>query len=149
MPCRDFEASAHLLEDYLSGKLAEPAAPELRAHLAVCATCREEVESARECGVLLRSAFAPAAEPGGAFWFRVLAGIRASAPQGDFWSTLETLARRLAWSAALTSILLAGYVVTSDSPREPAAAQLETFPEPAPQPADSNEALVALVENGR
>ena len=146
MACNLYEHRLHELEDYLDGRLAGAALDSLSAHLAQCASCRADVEAARECGALLRGVLAPAAEPSGAFWFRVQAGIRSAAEGGyDFWASLELLARRLAWTATLALVLLGGYVVSTEvMERNHSSAQAEFFPEPNQQPADREEVLLTL-----
>jgi len=160
MACKEYEERLNLLEDYVGGPeasgLSTAEREQVRAHLAVCAACREEVEAARAGRELFRAAFAPTDEPtsvlAGAFWFRVRAGIRTAVDQegrGDFWNSLELLARRLAWTAALAVALLAGYATitwqTVDAERTESR---EIFPEPAQQPSNQEEVLLTLAGNG-
>jgi anti-sigma factor RsiW len=159
MACPDYDAQLNLLEDYLEGTLSAAETERVRAHLTVCVSCREDVEVARAGGELLRGVFAPTGEPAalvaGTFWFRVRAGIRASLAgrRGpiDFWNSLELLARRLAWTAALVVTLVGGYAtvtrqVVQDAERTEVR---DIFPEPTQQPSSQEEVLLTLAENGR
>ena len=166
MACSEYEKQLEVLEDYASGALTDPEAEKIRGHLETCALCRDEVEVARAGGELLRAAFpsSPGWEPDGpqasAFWYRVRAGLSAaggSASGGDFWRTLEWMARRLAWTAALVVALLGGYTVLahqlSDGAWRESAARSEAASamaeELAQQPSDNEEALLTLAERGR
>ncbi len=153
--CRECEAQ---WEDLLNGA-AEPAAAErLAAHLESCAGCREAFEAARLAGTLLRAGLEPTPEPGGAFATRVVAAIRAEEGKrraaGEFWRPLEALASRLALTAATALLMLAVYLFEFAPPRyrEPVASDQtqvsEVFSEPAPSPADKDEVLLTLAENG-
>jgi len=155
MVCKLYEGRIQELEDYVGGQLTGSVPDELASHLERCELCRAEVEQARECGALLRSALVPAGEPGAAFWQRVRAGIRAAAGrQGDFWGSLERLSRRLAWSAALAVALLIAYGAVTDF-REPPGTPAqqaevgEIFPEGNQPPVNQEEFLLTLVGNNR
>lgn len=150
--CKEYEARLELLEDFLAGTLGVAGLEQVCAHLAICSVCREEIEAAREAGGLLRSAFAPAGEPGGAFWMRVRAGIRRAegkaVPQ-EFWGSLELLARRLVWTAALVVALLGGYAILTHDVVSPQRVEArEIFPEPS-QPENEEEVLLTLAGSGR
>lgn len=153
MACGVYEARLNLLEDFVGGALSPAETDEVRAHVEHCAACREEVEAARAAGVLLRTAFPPTVEPSGAFWFRVQAGIRTAVAEQnsgqEFWRTLEFLARRLAWTAALVVALLAGYAVLTHNMNGVQAEAREIFPEPSQQPASQEEVLLSLAARGR
>lgn len=152
MACREYERRLAELEDYLEGALAPSAAQAVEAHLAGCGDCREAVAAAREATLLLREGLEAAGEPSPFFWARLRAHLRAvPAPtMGEFWQSLEVLARRLAWTAALGVVVLGGYVAAFDLPQRhapPAPVATETrelFPEPAQRPADHEEVLVVL-----
>jgi anti-sigma factor RsiW len=152
MACEAYDARLSLLEDFAGGTLSAAEADEVRAHLEQCTACREEVELARAAGPLLRSAFSPAPEPSGAFWFRVQAGIRTAVAEQnagqDFWGALELLARRLAWTAALVVALLAGDAALTHNLDGVQAETREIFPEPS-QPANQEEVLLSLAARGR
>jgi anti-sigma factor RsiW len=154
MACREYEDRLNLLEDY-AGKpeasgLTAAEKEQVWAHLAACAACREDVEAARAGGELLRSAFAPTGEPSAAFWFRLRAAIRTAtdaSARGDFWPSLEFLARRLAWTVALAVVLLAGYATLTYEAVDAQGEVREIFPELA-QPSSQEEVLLTLGGNG-
>ena len=150
MACKLFEHRLNDLEDFAGGTLEGAALAEVGHHVAECAPCREEVDAARACGALLREAFEPAGEPSGVFWQRVQAGIRAATSPGEFWTSLEWLARRLAWGAALAVLLLGAFAAAEDYQKLREWAQAteirELFPEPAQQPASNEELLITLSE---
>lgn len=158
MACKEYEHRLNLLEDYLGApegsELSAEEREQVHAHLAVCAACREEVELARVSGELFRAAYAPTGEPAGVstgtFWLRVRAGIRAADQEGrgDFWSSLEMLARRLAWTVALVVTLLAGYASLTHQVVDAQGEVREIFPELA-QPRNQEEVLLTLAGNGR
>ncbi len=155
MACKEYEERLNLLEDYVGGPeasgLSAVEREQVRAHLTVCAACREEVEAARAGGELFRATFSPTGEPSGAFWFRVRAGIRTTVDQrarGDFWNSLELLARRLAWTVALVVMLLAGYATLTHKVVDAQGEVREIFPELA-QPSNQEEVLLTLAGNGR
>jgi len=159
MACKEYEEQLNLLEDYVGGPeasgLSAAEREQVGAHLAVCAACREEVEAARAGRELFRAAFAPTGEPAsvlaGIFWFRVRAGIRTAVEQegrGDFWDSLELLARRLAWTVALVVVLLAGYATLTHQVVDAQGEVREIFPELA-QPSNQEEVLLTLAGNGR
>lgn len=156
MACKEYSERLDLFEDFLGGRLAADAAAVVSAHLERCASCREEVESARLAGVLLRAGFEPTAEPGGVFWTRVRARLREEEEKqraGEFWPALEILARRLSLTSAAALLLLFGYLVGAEwrarnlRVARPTEAR-EIFPESVRQPADHNEVLMSLAANG-
>lgn len=152
MACEQYRDRLHELEDWLSGTLERPAREQVDRHLVECAACREELELARECATLLRNSLEPAAEPSGAFWFKVQAGIRRAGSVNDFWASLEWVARRLAWSAGLAVLLLGAYALENDFQflsRATNGEVAEIFPEPTQQPSNDEEVLMTLAGGGR
>jgi len=138
-------------EDYLAGALDPAATVELEGHLASCAACREAVDEARAASRLLRAVLDPAPAPRLGFWTRVRAGIEAElSPAGaDFWASLELLARRLTLVSAAALLLLGVYVAVDefDPVNRWGRVQVENLgvlPEPAPQPLDSDDVLLAV-----
>ena len=142
------------LEDYLEGKLGGVSAAEVEAHLERCGGCREALATARLARSLLAEHFAPTAAPAGAFATRVMAGIRAEEERRRrFWRPLEVLASRLALTAAAVLLVLTVFVFEFGPTGRPSAVPLqarvtEGWPEPTPQPANPDEVLLALAENG-
>lgn len=151
--CRGQEA---LLEDFLAGKLSGAEADQLSAHIESCAACRGALEAARRSTLLLRESLVPAQDPGPFFATRVMALIRAEegrrALAGAIWKPLETLAWRLALTAAIALAFLVGYGVRSSlsqSPDVQVTRQPDTqeiFLEPVRQPLDRDEMLMAIAE---
>lgn len=137
-------------EDYLAGALDSAMVAEMEAHLASCAACREAVDEARVAGRLLRAVVAPAPEPRLGFWTRVRAGIEADpAPAGDFWTSMELLARRLTLVSTLALVFLGVYLAVDefDAANRWARIQIdsnEIIPEPAPQPHSADDVLLAV-----
>jgi anti-sigma factor RsiW len=151
--CRGQEA---LLEDFLAGKLSGAEAEQLAAHLHSCAACRGAVEAARQSTLLLRESLVPVQDPGPFFAKRVMTLIRAEegrrALAGAIWRPLETLAWRLALTAAIALAFLVGYGVRSNLSQSPEVQMTrqpdtqEIFPEPVRQPLDRDEMLMAIAE---
>ena len=152
--CKQYEAR---WENYLEGTADSNSVEELTAHLERCAGCREALEAARLGRELLSQNLSPAPEPGVAFAARVVASIRAQQnwrlAAGDFWRPLEVLAARLVWTATVALLVLAAYLV-GVAPRQNRGQVSshtevsEGFPEPAQQPADKDEVLLTLAEDG-
>jgi predicted anti-sigma-YlaC factor YlaD len=153
--CREYEAKLHELEEEVEGRLASSAKERVTAHLEQCAACRADVEAAQLAGAMLRAALEPAGEVSGAFWTRLRAHIRSEEDQkrkaGEFLGTLEWVTRRLAWSAALVLVLMAGYVVGTGNwsvDTTASAESRELFPDPVQQPQDRDEVLLTLASSG-
>jgi anti-sigma factor RsiW len=156
MACREYAERLDVFEDYLDGRLPADAAAAVTAHFERCAACREEVESARLAGMLLRAGLEPTEEPSGVFWTRVRARLHEEEEKqrvADFWPALEVLARRFTLSSAAALVLMFA-VLLGTEPKDPSIAtqgQLEVreiFPESVRQPADGNEVLLSLASNG-
>lgn len=159
MTCRNYRNRSDMLEDYIGGALPAADAEQVRLHLEACAECRTEIEATRSAASLLRSAFAPAAEPRSEFWTRLRAQLRAEEDRlaigGDFWGSVERLAWRLSFGAAALVVLLVGIVIGTQLPArtgdEVAPETREVFPEPLVQPNNREEVLLELASarNGR
>jgi len=156
MACREYSERLDVFEDYLDGRLPAEAAAAVAAHFERCAACREEVESARLAGMLLRAGLEPTEEPSGVFWTRVRARLREEEGKhmvADFWPALEVLARRFMVTSAAALVLMFA-VLLGTEPNDPmfsTQGQLEVreiFPESVRQPADRNEVLLSLASNG-
>jgi len=104
---------------------------------------------------VLRAGLQPAPEPSWGFAARVAAQARAASQQAvaaDFWDSLETFSRRMAWVSTILLVLLGGYLtydLSRDHPAEVTEVR-EIFSEPVQQPADPEEVLLTLASrNGR
>jgi anti-sigma factor RsiW len=156
MACRDYSERLDVFEDFLDGRLPAEAAAAVTAHFERCAVCREEVESARLAGLLLRAGLEPTEEPGGIFWTRVRARLREEEEKqrvAEFWPALEVLARRFMLSSAAALVVLFGFLITTETGEQNSSATGQTevreiFPESVRQPADRNEVLMSLASNG-
>lgn len=157
MACQHYRERLDILEDYVDGQLSADERARLTEHLRFCGLCREAIESAELATRILRTAgIVPAAEPSTGFAQRVVARLRAEQESiSDFWRSLEVLAWRLSWTAAVLLIVLGGYLWTADliSHREPIAQKetaevQEIFPEPYQRPANQEEVLLSLTSNG-
>lgn len=143
--CRRFEAR---LEDYVEGTVSSADAAQVESHLSGCARCRQALEAARSTEGLWEALREPVREPRPGFARRVMAAI--SAEEGRVWRPLETLSRRLSWSAMAAVALLLLYFVGFQLPRnsKPATAQpvevQDIFPESAPHPANQDDMLLTL-----
>ena len=149
MACREYSERLDVFEDYLDGRLPAEAAAAVTAHFERCAACREEVESARLAGMLLRAGLEPTGEPSGVFWTRVRARLREEEERqmvADFWPALEVLARRFMLTSAAALVLMFAVLLGAE-PKEPMEVR-EIFPESVRQPADRNEVLLSLASNG-
>ncbi len=156
MTCKEYSERLDLFEDFLDGRLEAEAAATVSAHLERCSACREEVESARLAGPLVRAVLEPTEEPGEVFWTRVRARLREEEEKqrvAQFWPALEVLARRFFLTSAAALLLSFGYLLGLEwEASNLAATQLEEtrelFPEPVRQPADGNEVLLSLASAG-
>jgi anti-sigma factor RsiW len=151
--CRGQEA---LLEDFLTGRLSGSESEQLATHLQSCAACCGALEAARQSTLLLRESIVPMQDPGPFFATRVMALIRAEegrrALAGAIWRPLETLAWRLALTAAMALAFLVGYGVRSNLSQSPEVQMTrqpeaqEIFSEPVRQPLDRDDMLMAIAE---
>jgi hypothetical protein len=151
--CLEYQAS---LEDVLREGEAciEPGSP-LELHLRSCADCREALNEALIASKLMLHARYPEAAPSAAFVTRVMAAIREAtqAAPSAIWRPLELLASRMALVAAVVLLALSVYLrefapargtVAVNAPAEIGAG----MPEPPAQPADADEVLMSLADNG-
>lgn len=156
MACKEYSERLELFEDFLNGRLPADATAALSAHFEHCAVCREEMDSARLAGLLLRAGLEPTAVPDGAFWTRVRAHLREEEEKQkvtDFWPALEVLARRFSLSSAAALVVLFAFLMGTEwrDRSVSTAGQTEVreiFPESVRQPADRNEVLMSLASNG-
>jgi anti-sigma factor RsiW len=156
MTCKQFETRLHELEDYLDGRLDAAQRSQVELHLATCEACRVAIEDAPIAGRLLRAAFTSSAElpiHREAFVTTVRAqAAGAEQSQADFWRSLEALARRLAWTSVVAVALLSAIVIGMEAgyvakPGRTAEVR-ELFPDPEPQPANSDEVFMVLASSG-
>jgi anti-sigma factor RsiW len=156
MACKEYSERLDLFEDLLDGRLPEKASAAVTAHLESCAACREEVDTARLAGMLLRAGLEPTAAPDGVFWTRMRARLREEEEKqkaSDFWPSLEVLARRFSLSSAVALLLLFGFLMQTEpreqSPPTPGQTEVrEIFPDAVRQPIDRNEVLMSLASSG-
>jgi anti-sigma factor RsiW len=107
------------LEEYLSGTLKPAAQRDIKAHLADCEACREEVASMQEICVLVRE-MAPreAIEPTPGFYNRVMrqVGGRKAVPAfASLFSLDLAFGRRMVFASLLVLAALGGYLVSRES----------------------------------
>jgi anti-sigma factor RsiW len=156
--CLQFEV---LLEDYLDSSLNSADVKRAEDHMKGCAACRQAFENAQLSARIFRAA-APvqvAADPG--FARMVMAGLRVAesemtAERAGFWQSLVTLGWRFAATAALALVVLVAY--DAGSVRHAQPNQLAVRPiqatdflfasDPAQPPADRDEVLIMVAENG-
>jgi anti-sigma factor RsiW len=154
----DCERHEVLLEDYLSGQLSSADAQPTIGHLQKCSSCRGALERAVMGVRLLRSA-EPSGDPGPGFARMVMARIRAAeservAVRANFWQLFVSLGWRFAATATLALVGLVSYNVGWGHRAQPnVVAQRLTsgadiFSEPARVPADGDEVLMMVADNG-
>jgi hypothetical protein len=147
------------LDDYSRGGLPRATAERLAAHLEMCSGCREALDDLRISTKLVGATFEETADPGPGFARLVMARINTAEhwlqEQRSFWRPFETLALRLAFSAALVLAFLFAYGVriSSEVPESPATAvsvqqrDIFTVPStPAPSNNGNDEILMAVAE---
>jgi hypothetical protein len=158
--CTKYEA---LLEDYLSGALEGAAAKCAAGHWKSCNGCRQALEDAAASVRVLRLA-SPSADPGPGFSRIVMARIREAQREGTGTRTIErTIFGQpfvsLAWRFAATATLALGIMVTYDAGwshrTQPVVARVRPTqatdlfaPDPGNPPANGDEVLMMVAENG-
>jgi len=140
-----------LLEDYLSGELAEPDRERVAAHISSCPACTEALNLATIGRRLLHNTSEPSVEPGPFFARKVMAAIQSAekeaAERASFWKPLEVLALRAAWSASAALVLLLTYGAISGIPSRPPVAEMRPadpaglFPDPVNQALNPEDVL--------
>lgn len=151
--CPEYQAS---LEDVLREGEAyiEPNSP-LERHLQSCADCREALNDALGASKLMRHGRYPEYAASPAFVTRVMASIREAtqAVPSTIWRPLELLASRMALVAAIVLLAMSVYLHEMTPARSAAAINAQTeigagMPEPPATPADADEVLMSLADNG-
>src|SRR5580698_7405361 len=106
-----------VIQDRLEEVLAEPASPELAAHLNECEECREEVSVMRRHASMLRALRAPETTPEvrPGFYARVMERIEAQRPI-NIWELFfeSTFGRRIAMASMALAFLFSVYLVSSE-----------------------------------
>jgi predicted anti-sigma-YlaC factor YlaD len=151
--CPEYQAS---LEDVLrEGEAYIEPNSALDRHLQSCGNCRQAMKDALVASQLMRHARYPENAPSPAFVTRVMASIREAtqAAPNALWRPLELLASRMALVAAVALLALSVYLrefapargaVAVNAPVEIGA----VMPEPPATPADADEVLMSLADNG-
>jgi hypothetical protein len=152
--CPEYQAS---LEEALrdSEICIEPNSA-LELHLQGCADCREALNDALVASKLMRHAgYYPEYAASPAFVTRVMATIREAtqAAPNAIWRPLELLASRMALAAAVILLALSVYLREFAPARGSVAVNAQTeigvvMPEPPATPADADEVLMSLADNG-
>lgn len=147
-----------LLEDFLSGELSAADAQPSIEHLEKCSNCRGALDQAVMGARLLRAAEA-SADPGPGFARMVMARIRTSesekaAVRANFWQPFVSLGWRFAATATLAVVGLVSYNVGWGHRVQPNVAVerptqgTDIFSEPARVPANGDEVLMMVADNG-
>jgi len=150
--CPEYQAS---LEDSVhEGTILVEPGSRLQSHLEACADCRQALSDAAIAGKLMSYA-RPAGEPSGAFVTRVMASVREAgqAALPTIWRPLELLASRVALAAAVLLLALSVYLREFAPARGAVTINANTeigagLPEPPAQPADMDEVLMTLADQG-
>ena len=151
--CPEYRAS---LEDVLrDGEVCIEPDSALELHLQSCALCRQALNDAVTASKLMRHARYPEFASSPAFVTRVMAAIREAtqAAPNAIWRPLEILASRMALVAAVLLLALSVYLKEFAPLRGTVATNAQTeigagMPEPPAAPADADEVLMSLAENG-
>jgi anti-sigma-K factor RskA len=154
--CEKYEA---LLEDYLNGELSGADARSAAEHWENCAGCRAALQHAAASVRLLRAA-EPSADPGPGFARTVMARIRAAenemvAGRANFWQPFVSFGWRFAATATLALVVLVTYNAGWGRRPQPKGVavrptdSIDIFaPEPARAPANGDEVLMMVADNG-
>ncbi len=104
------------LEEYLRGTGEQTDLAAIRAHLATCGDCSEEVEGMQSQVRLLRLLRLPEdVEPGAGFYARVIDRIDAQRSASTFYAFLDLhLAHRLIFASLTAVIVLGSYLVYTE-----------------------------------
>ena len=151
--CPEYQAS---LEEVLrDGAVSIEPDSALERHLQDCADCRQALNDALTASKLMRHARYPEYASSPAFVTRVMATIREAtqAVPNAIWRPLEILASRMALVAAVVLLALSVYLREFAPVRGAVATNAQTeigagMPEPPATPADADEVLMSLAENG-
>ena len=113
------------LEGYLSGNLQPGEREQLKAHLAACSACRQELEAMQESAGWLRRLGPPAGdtqdwEPAPGFYARVIERIETER-EVPFWAMLldPAFGRRIVFACLLLLAVLGAYVAAVEQPDYP------------------------------
>jgi len=154
--CEQYEA---LLEDYMNGDLGAADARSAADHWQNCPGCRSALQKAAAGARLLRAA-EPSLDPGTGFARMVMARIRtaeneSAAMRLSFWQPFVSFGWRFAATATLALVALVTYNAGWGHPAQPnVAAARPTIasdifaPEPARVPANGDEVLMMVADNG-
>jgi predicted anti-sigma-YlaC factor YlaD len=156
--CLQFEA---LLEDYLDSSLNSADAKRAEDHMKGCEMCRQAFESAQLSARVLRAAVPAQVAADAGFARMVMARIRAAesemtAERAGFWQSLVTLGWRFAATAALALVVLVAYdagIGRHAQPNQLAIRPIQATDflfasDPAQPPANRDEVLIMVAENG-
>lgn len=132
-----------------------PAGSRLDLHLRSCADCRKALEDALGASKLMRHVRYPKPVVSPALVTRVMASIREAtqAAPMTIWRPLELLASRMALVAAIVLLAMSVYLHEMTPARSAVAINAQTeigagMPEPPATPADADEVLMSLADNG-
>lgn len=116
------------IEGYLTGSLDRAEERTVEAHLAVCPSCREELNGMQAVSLMFGSLRAPAADPGvlsedvvappPGFYARVMQTVEARKATPSFAGLFAldfTFGRRLLVSSLVTLVLVGGFLVSREA----------------------------------
>jgi predicted anti-sigma-YlaC factor YlaD len=146
-----------LLEDYLNGELSAADVGPSMEHVQKCSGCRSALERAATSARLLRLTEAWP-DPGPGFVRTVMARVRTAenervALRANFWQPFVSFGWRFAATATLAVVGLVSYNVGWGHRAQPnvvsARPTIDIFaPEPARVPANGDEVLMMVADNG-